>query len=179
MTTATVTGIETVRSHTVSDEWHNGKRLASSEELFPRVSATWRGRPVTVELHARRYVASNGWTPWNVYPGNVIYTDTEQREHATDTARQRLRAETVALVTAWLDSDAYLESRKRAYAWMLLHRLREDAGSVYGSPIVAELLERYRDEITPEIAERIERGLTAIETLHEVLQPSDGRDDLR
>lgn len=181
MSNATVGELTEVRSHTVSDEWVRGKRLASSEELFPRVAGTWRNRPVSVELHARRYVANvhdeatgtseDRFTSWMVHVGNVRYTDTEYREDATETARERLRDEAIAKVEEWLGTAAYEDSRQRAYSWMLLHRLREDAGSVYGNPITVELLERYRDEVPDPVAERIEKGLAAIETLQEVLQP--------
>lgn len=89
----------------------------------------WLGETVAFQMSASRYVPSDGrWTDWNVYR-HVGYSDTPLSE----TASRKLADAAKPAVREWLDSDAYVESRETAVAYMVKALIQEDAR--YGASV--------------------------------------------
>ena len=100
MATATAGELLEVGSHYAALDWQNGRKTVTKEEVYPVVSANWRGQDLRVTLQASRYVASDAtlgyvWTPWNVYVYDVRLPSVDgeypREANVTDTARRALR----------------------------------------------------------------------------------------
>lgn len=137
MATATDPRLESVRSHSVSLEYASGHDV-TREECYPELRVTWRGQEIAVTFSCDRYASSAGWTDWRSY---VRRTEPD----TTDTARSAIREACEPLVRAWLDSDAYRESRQRAFYSMIRAQLRDEK---YNADTPAETLARNAHELS-------------------------------
>lgn len=151
---ATVLGIRTVRSHTVSSRGFGyGYGKVDHEELFPVVACEWRGARVEVDLEASRNASTDGvWAhPLDPEGWTVFIRDT--RPAVTETAKDRLRDECKRIVREWIDGPDYPKSRKSAFRWQAHKLIRESGERLYMDEPTRDariFLERYADELGPE-----------------------------
>jgi hypothetical protein len=91
----------------------------TKEEAYATILTEWRGQSVNLELELSRYQHSSGMSEWRVLPyearlrddstGEVIYGS-----GISDTARHRLFEALAPLAEAWLSTDQYRVSHRRA-----------------------------------------------------------------
>jgi len=181
MSASTATGAELVapsRSHWISCDWQQNHAAGGRgfgpvrEEVHPIAEVTWRGERYRLELEARRYLASSGWSPWQViarrafvpFPSDDLkLTGTE----STELARQRMAAEAAPLVLEWLESDDYTVSRQRTIAQAVYNELRDTRSS--SDDRATQLLANVRDELRPQDLERISEAAETLARFFELV----------
>ncbi len=138
-------------SHSVR-EGNNYRNLIEKEEVFLEFHTTWRGVPCRVTMSADWYRHSSGISEWRIYATDVRESSDEQPYGPTlsDTARRRLSDICTPLTQNWLDSTAYRASEQRAYAHMILDKLRELRPYDYGHGAardVRRMVDQYRAKL--------------------------------
>jgi hypothetical protein len=98
----------------------NARESFDREELYPTYNATWRGRPVVVQVRADRYTHSSGLSDWRVYVNDAREaTPGDERGRGPELsgrAREVLGDELRPIVREWLASEEYAASRRKAFA---------------------------------------------------------------
>lgn len=125
------------------------------ESVYLDFPSTWRGDDVIVTLCASRYTHSSGLSDWQIYGHKVRAAETGSWSSNTysDTARKRLTDKFSDEVAAWLKTDAYTASEKRAYFYDLLGKVRELRP--YGEPPsrnVRRLIDLYSGKLSKDMA---------------------------
>src|SRR4051812_11073584 len=111
MTTIPTAGIDHVRSHYITLGYRGELQR---EELYPQVDVDYRGTVRRVEVSADRYVSTAGLGEWRVYVRGI-----DPDNGVGPKGRGEISATVVPLVTEWLESEGYAESRQRAYAYAI------------------------------------------------------------
>jgi hypothetical protein len=105
----------------------------SKEELYPILELEApRVGFIRAQFSADRYVASNGWSEWRIYLRDVRTPDAERpdlphlgRDAAGigDATRRAISEACEPLIRAWLATDAYKVSRRRAAARAVANKI--------------------------------------------------------
>ena len=145
-------------SHWVSDDNSSRHNGISKEEIYFYFDATWRGRPVQVEVSADRYAHSSGISDWRVY-ARAAYFD--GRVSTTDTARRALSELCSPIATAWLESGEYVASFQRALAHMIMRKFRDGYSPARN---VSQALATFEDRLPSSMWRAIRDTLVAYNT---------------
>jgi hypothetical protein len=157
VTTPTNGELQSVRSHSV--------RIGNSghvehEEFWPMMTAVWIGRPVEVEISASRYVTADGeWTDWRILARSV---EDQDGRRLSEIARQRMSELAASVVTEWLDSEAYEQSRKRAFKHELRRWIRDER---FDAERMARLVARHQHELTGFDHRNLVRAISGLKVL--------------
>lgn len=169
-----MTSTPTTPAQTFASLWITNDHRDYREELHLGFDTAWRGRPVSVTMHADRYQHTSGISDWRIYAteareGHAPILDNGRTgrslgDHLTDTARSRLSDELRPLVTDWLASPAYTVARTNALAEMIYRELTGTVTTYRPTSKARELLETYGAEITADQVAHLEHLAGTLET---------------
>jgi hypothetical protein len=155
-------------SHYISDDVssQNAEGIGK-EEVFLYFSAKWRGKPVSVTMHADRYAArygdtGNKLTPWRVYAQEAHLEDPERNggrgEPVSGTARAALSKLCEPMTVEWLATDAYTASFQTAVAHTIMRKFHDEYRATRS---VTEALATFKTRLAPPVYQAISDALEA------------------
>ena len=150
--------------HWTLPEYGNGDK----EDVTVESAGMWRKQPCVVEVVANRYTSGprddQTWTGWRVYVRRASAVDPQNARigDLSDTARRRLGDEFVPEVEAWLESEAYAESRRAAITQAIRSEFPRDGAHSHGSiTTVVRQADRLAHELAPQTRRAIAEAVGA------------------
>ena len=164
-------------SHWIALDWPRdgtGGRVISKEDVYPVLTAVWRGADVRVQMAADRYRYSSddgpGITDWRII-GRDARTGSDEHGcggvEVTGTARSALADVCRPLVLDWLGTDDYQASRRRTLYAAIMREITDAGAGRHGDPPSSSIrptITRYRDELDPADADALETACVLLDT---------------
>jgi hypothetical protein len=172
-------------SHWLEPRRNSGSGPFGREELYPILELELaRVGKVRATFAVDRYQHSSGWSDWRVVLRDVRTPDPERPElvhlgrdaaGVGPAARKAITEACAPIVRAWLETPAYLGSRRREAARVLARELEAPPSwrTDRGRQLLAEL--RAAGELGPTVAVQLEHAIDLLDQARDTLEAAQER----